>query len=113
MLVCMLANKAKQRQTSVQTSVSRGVDDVNIARGVSIRPQASSHIDTSGFVDTLACDIVRARCSNLWPVNRVIGGVRTVELYGRFACRTEAAAALVMRRFEQFLSELDGYKLPD
>ena len=106
-------DKDKQRGTTRAKPVDIARGPVDIARGVSIRPQASSHIDTSGFVDTLACDIVRARCSTLWPVNRVIGGVRTVELYGRFACRTEAAAALVMRRFEQFLSELDGYKLPE
>ena len=40
-------------------------------------------------------------------------GTQTVVIAESFACRNKQAAALVMRRFEQFLAELDGYKLPD
>ena len=111
MLVCMLANKAKQRQTSVQTSVSRGVDDVNIARGVSKTRHECGSQDTCDTIDE-ACDIVRLRRDQFKPFIRVVGGMTRVQIGESFVCRSKAAAAVVIARVNAVLSELDGYKLP-
>ena len=82
-------------------------------RGVSKQPhECGQNCHTSGETE-IACDIVLLP-REMYAVQRDRpNGTQTVVIAESFACRNKQAAALVMRRFEQFLAELDGYKLPE
>ena len=120
-LVCMPANKAKQSDNAGLTTRSKPVD---IARGVVVA-RSQSVSQTTHMMDELHnADIIRhagpsrGRSGKLSDRVQVLSfavldGARLSVKTDSLRCRNKQAAALVMRRFEQFLAELDGYKLPE
>ena len=107
---CMPANKSADSDKQRGTTRSKPVD---IARGVANTRHECGKNDTHPDDAGLACDIVRVQ-DRYSKRLKIRGRARLrVRLSESFVCRTEAAAALVMRRFEAFLAELDGYKLPE
>ena len=117
------ADKGKQRATTraKPVDIARGA---RMARGVVVA-RSQSVSQTTHMMDELHnADIIRhagpsrGRSGKLSDRVQVLSfavldGARLSVKTDSLRCRNKQAAALVMRRFEQFLAELDGYKLPE